>query len=112
MEPFKVAAVLNGVAPLKDGGMSVRFHTQEIPTAEKTVLMEYFQQFGWLLFAPEGTELNVPKEQPKEDKTPSQRLRSTLHILWEQRGSEGDFEAWYRQKMEAIIEQVKEKLNG
>ena len=43
-------------------------------------------------------------------KSPSQRLRAVLFLLWEQQGSWGDFDTWYKAKIEEIIEHFKGKL--
>ena len=110
---FSVPATLEGISPLKEGGLSIRFHTQEVSKAEMVTAMEFYQSFGYLLFAPNDlSEEDIPKEKlsPDEEKSPSKRLRSILFILWKQQGGEGDFEAFYRKKMEAIIEQLKSRL--
>ncbi len=43
-------------------------------------------------------------------KTPSQRLRASLYVLWEQRGSKGDFEEFYEDQMEKFIKRIKQEL--
>lgn len=50
LKAFQVPSTLEGVSLLKDGGVSLRFHTNELSAEEKTELSKYFQQFGWLLF--------------------------------------------------------------
>lgn len=110
---FQVAATLEGISPLKEGGMSLRLHTQELSKEEMVQLMNFYQSFGYMLFAAqELNEEDIPKEKlsADEEKSPSKRLRSVLFILWKQQGGEGDFEAFYRKKMEAIIEQLKSRL--
>lgn len=112
-KPFTAAASVDGISPLKDGGMSVRFHTQELGKDDKVNLMGYYQSFGYLMFAPqELTEEDIPDEPLEiyEDKTPSQRLRGVIYRLWEKNGSPGDSETYYRQKMEQITNQLKAKL--
>lgn len=74
-------------------------------------------KFGWLCFLP-GKEniqpeqvVNLPALTPEDaGKSPAQRMRGVLYRLWEQKGSQGDFETYYRTKMEALINQIKEKL--
>jgi hypothetical protein len=49
----------------------------------------------------------------KKPKTPSQRLRAVLWLLWEQNTGnlEPDlFEEWYNIQMEKVIQAVKNKL--
>lgn len=113
MSKFSVPATLEGISPLKEGGMSLRFHTQEVSKTEMVSLMNYYQSFGYLLFSPEQLgEEDIPKEtlSPDEKKSPSKRLRASLFVLWKQQGGEGDFEAFYRRQMEKAIESVKSKL--
>ena len=113
MNKFQVEAILEGVTPLKDGGVSLRFHTNEVTKDQKVMLMEYYQTFGWLLFgANEHQESDMPKEMAKRDsgQSPSQRLRAVLFVLWKQLGGTGEFEAFYSQKMEQFIDKVKDNL--
>ncbi len=44
-------------------------------------------------------------------KTPSQRVRGCLFILWEKEGRPDTFENFYSRKMEMIIEWLKQKLD-
>lgn len=113
MSKFQVEAILEGVQPLKDGGVSLRFHTNEITKPQKVELMDYYQSFGWLLFSGnEHQENDIPKEMAKRDigQSPSQRLRAVLFVYWKQLGSKGDFEAFYKQKIEYFIDKIKENL--
>lgn len=109
---FQVPAILDGVSPLKDGGMSLRFHTQEIDNAEKTKLMNFYQAFGWMQFSDSAIN-QVPSKIPTREagaKTPSQRLRNTLLVLHRQRYPDMPSEVFYEQQMERIINKVKEQL--
>lgn len=45
------------------------------------------------------------------NKTPSQRLRAVIFLLWEQSGKKVDQDEYYEIVMEKIIEQMKSKLN-
>lgn len=114
MNKFQIEAILEGVIPLKDGGVSLRFHTNEVSKANKVELMEYYQSFGWLMFAAnEHQESEIPKDNAKRDtgQSPSQRLRAVLFVMWQQSGGNGDFEVYYRQQIERFIDRVKENLN-
>lgn len=109
---IKVAATLEGVSTLKDGSLSARFHTQELKSEDKVAFMNMVQGFGWLLFDTHET-IDVPKESPHReagDKTPSQRLRSVLYILWKQKYSDIPFDTWYVQQLDKIINSIKERL--
>lgn len=45
-----------------------------------------------------------------DEKTPGQRLRAVIFLLWKKK-SEGDFESFYRRTMEKVIDQFKQKLD-
>lgn len=62
-----------------------------------------------VLFAPD--EWDGKKITVKQGKTPSQKLRAVLFLLWKQLSVEEPFDTWYAKKMEDIIEKFKEKLS-
>ncbi len=112
---LKVGALLEGHKTLKDRSLKVTFHTQEISPEMGATLMRMNQSFGWMLFCPESsTQIEIPSEPPKDfrsEKTPAQRLRGVLFVWWKQLGGEGDFERFYRDKVESMIGWVKDKLD-
>ena len=71
---------------------------------------------GWLAFAPNNEELEIPKEQAilDDEKSPSERLKNVLYVWYKQETEEGKFvglfETFRKEKMEVIIEGVKKKL--
>lgn len=93
--------------------MSLRFSTQELSVEDKVKAGEFVNQYGWLLFsANEHAENDLPDENAPEIgfKTPSQRLRAVLYILWKQQGL-GEYNHFYLKKMEEIIEHFKTKID-
>lgn len=109
---IQVPAILEGVSPLKDGGMSLRFHTNEVDQDAKNTLLSFYQKFGWMQFSDSAIH-EVPRESPTREageKTPSQRLRSTLYVLWQNRYADVPFNSWYEEMMENIINRVKKEL--
>lgn len=111
-QAIKVPATLDGVSTLKDGSMSLRFHTQELVAEDKIAIINFVQGFGWLLFDTHES-IDVPKESPHREageKTPSQRLRSVLYVLWQKRYSDIPFDTWYLQQVEKIINRIKKEL--
>ena len=82
-------------------------------------LFSMVNKIGFACFLPElrpivpADVIDLPKLEltPEDgDRSPAQRLRASFYILWEQKGKDGDFEAFYRARMERIINAVKEKL--
>lgn len=110
---FSVPGTIVRTNPMKDGGMSLGFYTQELSSKEKVQLIDYLHAFGWILFKEnEFSDSDIPKEAAELDdlKSPSKRLRAVIYRFWEQMGKEGDFNQFYSKKMEYIINQFKEKL--
>ena len=112
MNKIQVSAILDGASSLKDGGLSVRFHTQELSAQDKLIVLENLNQFGWLLFS--INELQ-PEEIPETDaefkgKKQSQRIRNSLFVLWDKSGRPGKFDDFYRDKTDKIIEWIKNKI--
>lgn len=117
MKPVKLAAIFSGVKSRKDRSYRLEFDTRELGGEDAAKLLSMQMDEGWLLFAPTSSidEKDIPKSNADSGaggKTPSQRLRAVLFILWSQRGSEGDFEDYYRRKMESIIDQFKDRIDG
>lgn len=112
MNIIQIPAGLEGVKDNKDRSCRLTFETRELENSEFTALRDIRGQEGWLVFAlNEIQEAEIPKQQAeKGTKTPSQRLRAVLFILWKQEKSELDFETYYASRIESIIEKVKLKL--
>lgn len=96
--------IIKKVQTMSDGGLQITLVTREQ--------------------SPEGMSdifTNLNKEVPdiqfskiEEDiKSPSQRLKAVLFRLWEQENKDSTFTAehHYRDRMELLINQIKEKLN-
>lgn len=109
---FQVPAILSGISFTRDNGMSIRFSTNELTAKEKLVVSEYHNKFGYLLFKENSyQDEDIPQsDADTRGKTPSQRLRSVLYVYWTNTGSNGDFDVFYRNKMENLINMVKEKI--
>lgn len=114
---FKTPAIIpdHGIKTMADKGVRVMLDTQELSPEQMAGLFSLKGEFGNFYFATghvKAEELTIPDYKPefKGDKTPSQRLRAVLYLLWKQAGEKGDKEDHYRSKMESIIEQLKERL--
>lgn len=107
--------IISGIATKVDGSIKISIETRELPATQAADLFSLRNQEAWCLLAPEGVDTAVlPDEKPDASlgtKTPSQRLRNVLYVYWQQHGKQGDFESFYKSKMEQIIEQLKEKLD-
>lgn len=114
MKALTCPVILTGAATRSDGSLSLRFSTPELSPDEKVAFMEIQNTNLKLLLQPvdnEPAELKEVKGQ-FDTKTPSQRLRAVLFILWRQADGTGDFEDFYRRRIEDIINSVKRKLEA
>jgi hypothetical protein len=100
------------IRPRADRSWKLSFESRELSGEDVKILVDNFQGSGWLHFQPnEIAQLDLP-DTPAEPgtKTPSQRLRASIMVLWRQQGSKGDPESFYRTYMERLIEYVQSKL--
>lgn len=119
-KPLQVPCDLAKVETMSRGKLKLIFVTQElIPEEVKAKFLTAHEKFGWLNFLAGENEidavdlLDLPKikKSEEEQKSPSQKLRNVLHVLWEQKGRPTDTsEEYYRKHMEVITNQYKEML--
>ncbi len=104
-------ATIGTVSSREDGSVAFRVITAELRPSEKGLVMDYHGRACKVLIAPhEGApDEIVTVTTEKGDKTPSQRLRGIIFVHFQQCGSEGDFESFYRTRMTAICDGYKIK---
>lgn len=109
---FSVPAQLMGVNLKADKSVGLRFTTGELTSEEKVSISDYQLEAGWLLFAENPIkDEEIPKELAETgQKTQSKRLRDVLFVLWKQNGEQGAFQNFYNEKMEKLINLIKDKL--
>lgn len=113
---FQVSSQLEAMNSRTDGTYKLVFGTQELTAKEALQLFNLIHKQGWLLFKDTTVEeIDIPKEPPpefKDDKSPSQRLRSVLYVYWEQNtGKKQPFDVWYSAWVDKKVQEVKETLN-
>jgi hypothetical protein len=112
----KVEAILDSISTLKDRSIKMVFYTQEVGAEQGFKLFSMRNSYGWLLFKDNPIQKeDIPDDDALEFakmKTSSQRLRSTLFVLWNQLGRPGEFDPFYKREMEAFIESVKARLES
>ena len=114
-----LAAQLEGVSTRKDKTLKLVFGTNEMNPSEAGNIMSLANSFCFLSIKPESFTATEKEllEQIKADqmtntgKTPSQRLRATLYVLFTQNNEGFDkFDSFYIHKIEQMIEHFKSKL--
>lgn len=114
---LKIPALIDQVKTTKDGGLTLKVDTNELTAEEKAQVMSYHMNFGYFMFHGEhesvaNEDLSFEKLEFPNQKSQSQRLRNVIYRLWEQNhGGYDDFELYYKNKTEKIIEWLKEKLD-
>lgn len=109
-------AVLNPISRRKDKSVRISFETRELSPDETLGLMAVEGLEMWVALAPNSDELDTPKENAELDtKSPAQRLRDVLFVLYKQRVEDGKyvglFNSFYQEKMEGVIDFIKSKLH-
>lgn len=104
--------ILTSASTRADGSLGLRFSTPELNPSEKTVFFELLNQNLKMLLQPKDGEPAELKDVKKEFecKTPSQRLRAVLFVAWKQAKEPGEFEDFYRKKVEFFIDDIKSHL--
>lgn len=122
-EPLlQIPAEITKVTTMSHDSLRLQVDTQEdlIPQAQ-AMIFGFKGKLGVFAFAKSEVreeELIIPNFRPSEEdnKSPSQRLRGVLFKVWEHRGrvdrykNKCDFEIFYRQEMEHIMDEYKRIL--
>ena len=113
-------AILEGLTSRADRTWRITFGTRELKGSEVERLNGVLRQEVAILVALDESlidkydhididEVQLDTE-AGEVKSPSQRLRNCLYIFWQQQGSKGEFDSFYKEKMNNIIQLIKDKL--
>lgn len=96
-----------------DGSVKLSYSTPELRPSEAGALLQLHGKNVCLSIVPEDVEVEevVRVETERDTKTPSQRIRAILFLLWKQEGQPGTFDSYYSTRTEKIIEHLKSKLN-
>ena len=106
-------AILTSLRSRSDGSLGVSFSTPEL-TAEEKVAWFYLQNKNLrLLLEPVDSSPEPPIEVKgkMETKTPSQRIRAVLYMIFMESGSSGRFEDFYAARTEKILEKLRDELD-
>ena len=105
--------LIDSIRTLKDRSVKIVLETREFSPDESAILFSLRGSEAWALLSPAPLEEDDIPDEPvyqSSGKSPSQRLRNVLYVLWQQKGSIGEFDTFYRERIEGIIAKIKEKL--
>ena len=110
-------ATLDRASRKKDRSVSITFTTDTEQSSEQFIeLDELLSHSGVLYFKSNGQltkeELNAldSAEVENEGKSKSQRLRNVLFVLHKETNNPMEFKEYYSQKMESIIQHLKDQI--
>jgi len=100
---------------MSDGGLRLQVDTQELASEDMAAVFQLKGGMGWFYFHENpikevDTKSLPPIKLEKGQKTPSERLRATMYVFWEQNKVAESFDSYYTNQIEKWINQIKEKL--
>ena len=109
---LRFEALVTSIRSRVDGSLGLGVVTPELSTEEKVALMGLQNVLcEILLFPKDEKDVDVLKvEKEVIHKSPSQRMRSVIFLLWKQDNEDLPFEVFYQNTMEKIINHLKSKL--
>lgn len=111
--------IIEGLNTRTDGSVKIVFSTQELDSTIGGTLFQFRGKYCKVLFSDSNiTKLeeeivdNSRLAQVGKQKTASQRLRSVLYVLWQQKQPDGiSSDDFYKTEMENFIQTIKSKLD-
>ncbi len=111
MKAIKANTIITGIRARVDGSLGLTISTPELNPEEKVAFMELQNVNCDTLFQPLGERVPLVEVKGEtETKTSSQRLRGSIYRLWESEGKRGEFESYYKAKMEKIISWIQGQI--
>lgn len=108
---------LSPVSRRKDKSVVLKLETREMNHEEILTLMSMEGSEAWMSLAFNQEQLpEAPEENAEiEGKSPATRLRNVMYILYKQAVEDGKFvgvfQTYYAERMEKVIERLKEKID-
>lgn len=116
MKGILIAAVVDKITTLKDNSVKITLDTQELTPARAGELFTLRNSLATVYISPaEITSREMAQvdaiEPEMPGKSPSQRMRNVMFLLWRQ-DHEGynEFDGYYKSKMEKFIEELKNNI--
>lgn len=112
MKAIRTEVTIGTMTLKNDRSMRFTVYTPELTDDEFTALRKLQNAVCEMFIKPldEVPDEVVKIDKDMETKTSSQRMRSVIFLLWRQLGEPGQFETYYRDKMERILDQLKSKI--
>jgi|ERR1035437_4259592 hypothetical protein len=115
MIKLQFASQIESVNAKADKTLSIKIGTQELSPDDASYLLSMMGNVVWVGIAEtEIKSLEVPDVIPefKGEKSPSQRLKAIIYVLWKEKTDQKEaFPRYYDSYLSKIIEQLKTKLD-
>lgn len=117
MNGISHTATIGSIRAKVDRSVGYSLTTPELSSAEKVALMDLQDQVVEVTLKPldEPDAVTVPVKETINRKSQASRIRSVIFVLWNTKRERGfdvpvDFEVYYTQITEWLIETIKKKL--
>lgn len=116
MQKIFFQSQIDKITSNEDRTMKIRLDTQEMTPEEAAAVFSLQGQHLYAVVSPNPvteSDLEIPDVvmEFKQDKTPSQRMRNTIYVLWSKNyKNRFDFETYYKSKIGELIEIVKRQI--
>lgn len=112
MKAIHTELEIGAVTINKDDSVSFRAKTPELTDKDLAAFRKVAKVLVNAVIEPQDGSTGVLhiKEKIGDGKSPSQRLRASIYVWWEQTKQTDDFEVFYRSTMEKFINHIQNKL--
>jgi len=113
---LSLPAAITRISTMRDKTVRLQVDCQEMSSENMAELFKLNDKLGWFFFADQTIKEINKKDLPeikfdRDERTPGQRMRAVLYVLWERTNKEITFEQYYREQAEKIIVWLKSKLD-
>jgi conjugal transfer/entry exclusion protein len=117
---FQIPSEITKIQTMSHNFLRLQVDTQEGVSPEAiSKLMNLFEKLGYFTFSVQEIKaedlLDLPEiKVEKDEKTPSQRLRSRLFVYWKEKNpkaNEDNFRNWYEKVLDNLGQSYLDKLN-
>lgn len=105
-ETLQFSAQIDSAKANNDRTLSLKIDTQELSSEDTAKIFAFFQKQVWIAIAETSItreQLNIPEVVDDMDKkSPSQRLRDRMFVVWKDKKPTDNFDNWYKVQLEKI----------
>ncbi len=113
MKKINTQAIITGLRSKVDGSLGLTVSTPELTSEEKTEFFNLQNKNLMITIVPEDEKPDdmISVKADMEGKSPSQRQRAIIFVLFKQQNNIKTFNEFYERTMEAIIDKLKAKAD-